>query len=1168
MIKRIINMLIVLSIMVTYVSAVPANASETYYAPTSALNGGWKNDYVKKQLIAEAKLGSKPEMNGMTAQIGDDSAAVTVSRMMGREGWVLSPDLGESARFINADIDNKTAYNIADGSSYAVEVDYYDEGISSLTLEYPSMKYTPLIQAETAAEITQPALNNSVKTSEGEYLVFNNTGVWRSYTWFLDNPTFSDSLNGFDFRVGIYSGMMGYSRDGEVTISAIRVYRLETASRIKIENDTSEHFGNIFYDGEEIELSASFSSEIYPIQNQLDGDYPLDVTYTVRDGDGNVVWRGTDNFTLPMLSKTVRKKKLNVDKFGIYRVDIDAYCKDKKIYSRLGSEFSYVHSDKGKTVNPHSGVQIALLNVKDEKIAQLARNAGIPKARMMCYYNNWRKSAEQYEVNNVSMAEGYKSLFRAFKKAGLDIDANLHSASWMGAAYNFSPIERTPPYTEDGLRRWSEYCAMMAELLGDTVECFEIWNEYNLGPNHSFNMENRPASDYAKMYIASKKAIKAVNPNIPVVGLNTSGAPKVWTEEVLQAGATDMDVFSIHPYQWYGDPITYDTLDSIEYVAKLFEKYGAKNVPIWITEYGYSSHYESVNTDIEQGMYNAQTYAMVMSQGYVDRFYYYCLLDKANAVRTDRESNFGMVRCDMSNPQPYMVPYAAKPAYLIISNMNMMYHDAEFGQTLKPSETSRVVRSRHKGTEKQTAMLFSNKADGELVTLRLGTDTVTLYDAYGNAKKIKGEKGVYSLNLSKNVQYIEGNFKDFEITQCLAAPETANLDVIYGENARINIVNKTGKKISARVLPYAESEVKVNEAVIDKDGGFVEINGGNAVSGTERVNLTLYDNTGVYYCSDVYINYKNNVELDTTMIPLDTGWSMRCSLTNLSDKKSKTGRLTLLTPIQWQESVADVPVELAPGEKKVFDLSLPVGTSADDRVIEVAFIVDESSKFGSYVSKNYNFSAALHAKMPIVIDGNGKEWTDGFITLNRSDQFHSLLSLGSSYAGADDLSVKAAVKWDDDNFYFYADVLDNKHFSANVQPVNIWQMDSIQLAIVYDPKSELKRGEFEEIAIGELNGEPVIYRHKTRFTGEEDYTKVPGSELAVVPDGLHTYYELKIPWSSLMVQQVKIEPGTELKFAMVVNENDGVGRVGYLALGDGIVSTKNSSLFKRLYIRD
>ena len=46
-----------------------------------------------------------------------------------------------------------------------------------------------------------------------------------------------------------------------------------------------------------------------------------------------------------------------------------------------------------------------------------------------------------------------------------------------------------------------------------------------LGPNHSFNLSNRPASDYAKLYEVSKAAIRDVNPNIPVIGLNTSGAP-------------------------------------------------------------------------------------------------------------------------------------------------------------------------------------------------------------------------------------------------------------------------------------------------------------------------------------------------------------------------------------------------------------------------------------------------------------------------------------------------------------------------------------------------------------------------------------------------------------------------------------------------------------------
>ena len=69
-------------------------------------------------------------------------------------------------------------------------------------------------------------------------------------------------------------------------------------------------------------------------------------------------------------------------------------------------------------------------------------------------------------------------------------------------------------------------------------------------------------------------------------------------------------------------------------------------------------------------------------------------------------------------------------------------------------------------------------------------------------------------------------------------------------------------------------------------------------------------------------------------------------------------------------------------------------------------------------------------------------------------------------------------------------------------------------------------------------------------------------------EGLRTYYEVRIPWKSLMPDLKEIQPGTELKFAMAINENDGVGRVGYMTYGEGIVGTKDSSKFKRLYIRE
>ena len=135
-------------------------------------------------------------------------------------------------------------------------------------------------------------------------------------------------------------------------------------------------------------------------------------------------------------------------------------------------------------------------------------------------------------------------------------------------------------------------------------------------------------------------------------------------------------------------------------------------------------------------------------------------------------------------------------------------------------------------------------------------------------------------------------------------------------------------------------------------------------------------------------------------------------------------------------------------------------------------------------------------------------------------------------------------------------------------PVNCWSMDSIQLALVYDPEDKLAKSEFEEFAMCLLDDKPTIYRHKTTFTGDGDYTSISDSELAIVREGLHTYYELRVPWKSLMPELQEIQPGTELKFSMVINENDGVGRVGYMTYGEGIVGTKDSTKFKRLYIRE
>ena len=65
------------------------------------------------------------------------------------------------------------------------------------------------------------------------------------------------------------------------------------------------------------------------------------------------------------------------------------------------------------------------------------------------------------------------------------------------------------------------------------------------------------------------------------------------------------------------------------------------------------------------------------------------------------------------------------------------------------------------------------------------------------------------------------------------------------------------------------------------------------------------------------------------------------------------------------------------------------------------------------------------------------------------------------------------------------------------------------------------------------------------------------------------YYEVKLPWASLLPDDYKLPSGgTEFKFALILNENDGLGRKGYYKIGDGIGDGKNSSKFLTILLAE
>ena len=129
-----------------------------------------------------------------------------------------------------------------------------------------------------------------------------------------------------------------------------------------------------------------------------------------------------------------------------------------------------------------------------------------------------------------------------------------------------------------------------------------------------------------------------------------------------------------------------------------------------------------------------------------------------------------------------------------------------------------------------------------------------------------------------------------------------------------------------------------------------------------------------------------------------------------------------------------------------------------------------------------------NADKAIIIDGDLSEWTKGWIHMDKPENFHQYVGFFTPYSGVNDLSANVAFMYDDEYLYFAGEVIDNVFHAEAVTPLNIWQVDSIQIAMALYPENLQLIGDFEEFAMGLLEGKPVLYRHKTKF--ETDTTTV------------------------------------------------------------------------------
>lgn len=173
-------------------------------------------------------------------------------------------------------------------------------------------------------------------------------------------------------------------------------------------------------------------------------------------------------------------------------------------------------------------------------------------------------------------------------------------------------LQWSPDWATDGttgsghpndVQDFADFAAAVAERYRDEITAYEVWNE----PNASFFWNPIDPAEYTNLLKAAYTSLKAVNPDITVVGAvvsatltwgDTTMNPVDFVAAMYEAGADGFfDAISFHPYNFDTKFSEQDDLDwrelmplfQVQKIRELMDQHlapGEEQLKIWISEYG------------------------------------------------------------------------------------------------------------------------------------------------------------------------------------------------------------------------------------------------------------------------------------------------------------------------------------------------------------------------------------------------------------------------------------------------------------------------------------------------------------------------------------------------------------------------------------------------------
>ncbi|TXK77178.1 DNRLRE domain-containing protein [Paenibacillus sp. N3.4] len=698
------------------------------------------------------------------------------------------------------------------------------------------------------------------------------------------------------------------------------------------------------------------------------------------------------------------------------------------------------------------------------------------------------------------------------------------------------------PYTDEGREGFANYVKAYADHYDGQLDAVEVFNEFNgsFGDRGNGPADSKP-ENYFPLLKKTYETVKAAHPDTPVVGM-VMAIDLNWMEKVFQLGGMQyLDVISVHPYVYPGEP---ERLESqINGLKDLIRTYNNGQLkPIWISETGWPTQLDSRGVDEQkQANYLIRGYVVSIANG-IDKIMWYDFMNDGVQLNYN-EDNFGIIR----NTNDKLGAYTPKPAYAAYATMSRALGGAQF---VSKDSTDTDIRSYV--FDKDGEQIRALWAVGSSVPAVIHTvNSIQITDMMGNTDTYVPHNGNVYVTLNDEPYFIKGDISGVEKDSTFS---------LHGDPARVgDPIKLTLETDNTTSAPYSFNfKVEGESYPVFAEGGqkvtqMLTVSNLNE-PGTRLVKGFLMkgnDKIGMIR-STVTALQSYEVKVRPIIADVDTmSKTLQIQINNLSTTKGLQ-----VKRVEWkfgtQSGMKEFHAEVKSSSAEVFDIPLTGYGLGVTNALKVTVYFDDYDPF------TYEGTAEFNPIRQGTVNVDGALDSETAAASSTIDLSKGTVKM-TGYQGANDLSGKFWLNFDSNRLYITARVKDNTN-SAPFTGADIYKNDSFQFAISNGLPGESLS--WYEYGISQTPNGPQIYRWITP-PGVSKGLVTNGDLVVTRDENQHdTIYELALPWSELT--PIKAERNGVISFSLLVNDNDGNGRKGWIEWGGGIGDGKLSNKFRSM----